>query len=213
MYTKMSHKGILSSAFNMSLGYIPVIISIVLCEFITQDTAIYIGTGIGLLYSYYSMHRKGVRIPNFILYISTAILVLLTIAALIPGDYVPPGALPLTVEVSILIPMLILYLHKKRFINYFLKKKEVCSKRLFAQGAECIRDSPLEDPAKWIIFNFLPPTIFVLAIIFNQISIHYFNKLMAHTEYVPIVNTQGDVIGKSLALEALNNKNSYINHN
>ena len=97
----MSHKGILSSAFNMSLGYIPVIISIVLCEFITQDTAIYIGTGIGLLYSYYSMHRKGVRIPNFILYISTAILVLLTIAALIPGDYVPPGALPLTVEVSI----------------------------------------------------------------------------------------------------------------
>lgn len=46
----MSHKGILSSAFNMSLGYIPVIISIVLCEFITQDTAIYIGTGIGLLY-------------------------------------------------------------------------------------------------------------------------------------------------------------------
>lgn len=64
----MSHKGILSSAFNMSLGYIPVIISIVLCEFITQDTAIYIGTGIGLLYSYYSMHRKGVRIPNFILY-------------------------------------------------------------------------------------------------------------------------------------------------
>lgn len=53
MYTKMSHKGILSSAFNMSLGYIPVIISIVLCEFITQDTATYIGTGIGLLYSYY----------------------------------------------------------------------------------------------------------------------------------------------------------------
>lgn len=230
----MSHKGILSSAFNMSLGYIPVIISIVLCEFITQDTAIYIGTGIGLLYSYYSMHRKGVRIPNFILYISTAILVLLTIAALIPGDYVPPGALPLTVEVSILIPMLILYLHKKRFINYFLKKKEVCSKRLFAQGAESAIVSahivlilgilhfiaislamffvhPLEDPAKWIIFNFLPPTIFVLAIIFNQISIHYFNKLMAHTEYVPIGNTQGDVIGKSLALEALNNKNSYIN--
>lgn len=119
----MSHKGILSSAFNMSLGYIPVIISIVLCEFITQDTAIYIGTGIGLLYSYCSMHRKGVRIPNFILYISTATLVLLTIAALIPGDYVPPGALPMTVEVSILIPMLILYLHKKKIHQLFLEKE------------------------------------------------------------------------------------------
>ena len=102
MYTKMNHKGILSSAFNMSLGYLPVIISIILCEFITQDTAIYIGTGIGMLYSYYSMHRKGVRIPNFILYISTFMLMLLTLAALIPGDYVPPGALPLTLEVSIL---------------------------------------------------------------------------------------------------------------
>lgn len=230
----MSHKGILSSAFNMSLGYIPVIISIVLCEFITQDIAIYIGTGIGLLYSYCSMHRKGVRIPNFILYISTATLALLTIATLIPGDYVPPGALPMTVEVSILIPMLILYLHKKRFINYFLKKKEICSKRLFAQGAESAIVSahivlilgvlhfiaislgiffvhPLENPTKWIIFNCLPPAIFVLAIIFNQISIHYFNKLMAHTEYVPIVNIQGDVIGKITALEALNNKSSYIN--
>ena len=121
----MNHKGILSSAFNMSLGYLPVIISIILCEFITQDTAIYIGTGIGMLYSYYSMHRKGVRIPNFILYISTFMLMLLTLAALIPGDYVPPGALPLTLEVSILIPMLSLYLHKKRFINYFTHHTDI----------------------------------------------------------------------------------------
>ena len=45
----MDHKGILSSAFNMSLGFIPVIISILLCEFITQDTAIYIGTVIGIV--------------------------------------------------------------------------------------------------------------------------------------------------------------------
>ena len=28
----MEHKGILSSAFNMSLGFVPVIISILLCE-------------------------------------------------------------------------------------------------------------------------------------------------------------------------------------
>lgn len=234
MYTKMTHKGTLSSAFNMSLGYIPVIISIVLCEFITQDTAIYIGTGIGMLYSYYSMHRKGVRIPNFILFISTGMLILLSLAALIPGDHVPHGALPLTLEVSILIPMLILFLHKKRFINYFLKKKEVCSKRLFAQGAESSIVSahiililgvihfvvislgifishPMGNPAKWIIFNLMPPSLFILCIILNQIGIHYFNRWLAHTEYVPIVNTQGDVIGKMMAAEALNYKNAYIN--
>ena len=86
----MGNKGVLSSAFNMSLGFIPVIVSILLCEFITQDISIYIGTGIGLIYSYRSLSRKGARIPNFILYISTGILTLLTLASFIPGDFVPP---------------------------------------------------------------------------------------------------------------------------
>lgn len=45
----MGKQKVLSSKFNMSLGYIPVIISIILCEFIIQDIAIYIGTGVGLL--------------------------------------------------------------------------------------------------------------------------------------------------------------------
>ena len=92
----MDHKGILSSAFNMSMGFIPVIISILLCEFITQDTAIYIGTVIGIVGVYLSYHRKGILLPNFILYISAGILILLSLAALIPGDYVPEGALPLS---------------------------------------------------------------------------------------------------------------------
>lgn len=55
----MEHKGILSSAFNMSLGFVPVIISILLCELITQDTAIYIGTGIGIVGIYLSHQQKG----------------------------------------------------------------------------------------------------------------------------------------------------------
>ena len=74
----MEHKGILSSAFNMSLGFIPVIISILLCEFITQDTAIYIGTGIGSVGIYLSLKQKGILIPNFILYIATGMLALLS---------------------------------------------------------------------------------------------------------------------------------------
>lgn len=118
----MGNKGVLSSAFNMSLGFIPVIVSILLCEFITQDISIYIGTGIGLIYSYRSLSRKGARIPNFILYISTGILTLLTLASFIPGDFVPEGALPLTLEVSILIPMVILFLHRRKFISHYLRQ-------------------------------------------------------------------------------------------
>jgi hypothetical protein len=52
----------------MSLGYIPVIISIILCEFIIQDIAIYIGAGVGVLSSIYMWQRKGPHIPQFILY-------------------------------------------------------------------------------------------------------------------------------------------------
>lgn len=59
----MGNKGVLSSAFNMSLGFIPVIVSILLCEFITQDISIYIGTGIGLIYSYRSCLVKGPAYP------------------------------------------------------------------------------------------------------------------------------------------------------
>lgn len=230
----MDHKGILSSAFNMSLGFIPVIISILLCELITQDTAIYIGTGIGIVGIYLSHQRKGILIPNFILYIATGMLALLSLAALIPGDYVPAGALPLTLEVSILIPMLILYMHKKRFINHFLKQIGSCNKRLYAQGAEAavvsarialifgvlhfiiisvtiIFQNPLGKTSVLILYKILPPAVFVMSILFNQIAIHFFNHLMSHTEYVPIVNTKGDVIGKTPAIEAINYKNAYIN--
>ena len=64
----MGNKGVLSSAFNMSLGFIPVIVSILLCEFITQDISIYIGTGIGLIYSYRSLSRKGAQFYPLYLY-------------------------------------------------------------------------------------------------------------------------------------------------
>ena len=35
--------------------------------------------------------------------------------------------------------------------------------------------------------------------------------MMKHTAFVPIVNTKGDVIGRSLAVDAINRKNEYIN--
>lgn len=230
----MKHKGILSSGFNMSLGFIPVIISILLCEFITQDTAIYIGTGIGVAGIYLLLRRKGVQAPNFILYISTGIVALLTVGTFIPGEFVPQRALPITLEVSILIPMLILYMHKKRFINHFLRQKGSCNKRLFAQGAESavvsaritlifgtihfiiisiviVCQDPISRTNMLILYQILPPSVFIVTILFNQIAIRYFNQLMSHTEYVPIVNTKGDVIGKSLATEAINYKNACIN--
>lgn len=230
----MKHKGVLSSTFNMSLGFIPVIITILLSEFITQDAAIYIGTGIGVTGIYFIHSRKGAQVPNFILYISTSILILLTLSSFILGDYVPHGALPLTLEVSLFIPLLALYMHRKRFINHFTKQIGSCNKRLFVQGAESTVVSarialffgilhfiiisvvialqgPMSRTTMIILYRILPPIILAATILFNLIVIHFFNYLMSHTEYIPIVNTKGDVIGKSPAIEAMNYKNAYIN--
>lgn len=235
MKVSMRHKGVLSSSFNMSLGFFPVIVTIILCEFITQDAAIYIGTGMGVAYLFYAIRNNTSKIPNFILYISVGILLLLTLATFIPGHYIPPRSLPLTLEVSILIPMMILFQHKRQFINHFLEKKESCKRRFFAQGAESaivaarivlilgvlhfivislgilFSKGQLDKETSLIFYKVIPPAIFALAIFLNQIGIRYFNKLMLHTEYVPIVDTKGNVIGKSLAIEALNYKHKYIN--
>ncbi|WP_321479283.1 hypothetical protein [uncultured Bacteroides sp.] len=231
----MSHKRVLSITFNMSLGLIPAIISILLCKFLTQDLSIYIGTSISLLYSYFILYRSKPRIHNFILYISTIVLLFLSIATLSPIGYCPEGNLPITLEASIVLPMLILYLHKKRFINFVLKKRTACDKRNVVQSAEStivsariilifvaihfilttiyliIGHNTLNAKNNLWLFQLMPAFVFIFSIIFNQIGINYFNKIMKYAEHVPIVNEKGDVIGKSLKLEAISYKNTYIN--
>lgn len=230
----MNRKRNLSSAFNMSLGFLPILITMVLCLFIAQDIAIYIGTGIGALASLRTAIVKGAKVPRFILYISTAILFLFTIATFVYCRYCPYGYLPLTIEISTFIMMAILYMHKGRFVNYFLSKQDSCSKRFFVQGAESaivssriflmvgiihfalvlllmIISQPFLETHILIFNRYLPPLVFILTIIFNQIALLYFNRITKHIEYVPIVNKQGNVLGKAMAVEAIKNKNAYIN--
>ena len=170
----------------MSLGFIPVIISIILCEFITQDMSIYIGAGGGL-----------------------------------------------TLEISAIIPPFIIYLNRRRFLDYHMSQTQKCCKQLFAQGAEAAIVSarviliisllhfliiflavlvsyPLGDTTRHILFYVAPPLVFISGILFNQFGIFYFNIVMNHTVFVPIVNTKGDVMGKAIASEAINRKNDYI---
>ena len=114
----MSKRGVLSSKFNMSLGFIPVIVSIILCEFITQDISTYIGAGVGALYSLYTLWGKGARIPNFLLYCTTGMLLLLSLTTLIFGDCSSREMFPLTLEISTLIPVVIIFLNRKRFLAH-----------------------------------------------------------------------------------------------
>lgn len=230
----MNQQRILSSKFNMSLGFIPVIISIILCEFITQDIAIYIGAGIGLLFSIHSIERKGTYIPQIILYCTTGMLLMLSITSLFTPNYCPTPLLPFTLEISALIPPFIIYLNRKRFLNYHISQTQRCCRQLFAQGAEAAIVSarviliisflhflaiscaifishPLGSTTGYILFKVAPPAVFILGILFNQFGISYFNTVMKHTVFVPIVNTKGDVLGRVMATEAIGRKNDFIN--
>lgn len=218
----------------MSLGFVPVIISIILCEFITQDISIYIGAGVGLLFSIYPARPKGTHIPQIILYCTTGMLLLLSVTTLFLANYCPHFMLPFTLEISAIIPPFIIYLNRRRLLGRQVSQAQKCCKQLFAQGAEAaivsarviliisllhfliiflavLTSYPLGDTTCYILFYAAPPLVFILGILFNQLGIFYFNMVMNHTVFVPIVNTKGDVIGKAIASEAVNRKNSYIN--
>lgn len=218
----------------MSLGFIPVIISIILCEFITQDMSIYIGAGAGLLFSIYSVRHRGTHVPQIILYCTTGMLLLLSVTTLFLVNYCPRFMLPFTLEISAIIPPFVIYLNRRKFLDYHMSQTQKCCKQLFAQGAEAAIVSsrviliisllhfliiflavlvsyPLGDTTRHILFYVAPPLVFISGILFNQFGIFYFNIVMNHTVFVPIVNTKGDVMGKAIASEAINRKNDYIN--
>lgn len=218
----------------MSLGFIPVIISMILCEIITQDIAVYIGAGAGLLSSACSMRHKGAHIPQIILYSTTGVLAVLSAAVAFSPPYYPRSMAPLLLEISVLIPPLIIYLNRERFLNHFASQKRKCCKQFYAQGAEAAIVSarvilligllhlsafilltsdcrPLGETSAFLLLHIAPPLVFVAGILFNQFGIFYFNTVMKHTVFLPIVNTRGDVTGKVMASEAINRKNGYIN--
>lgn len=196
--------------------------------------SIYIGAGVGFLLCFHARRYKGVHIPQIMLYCTTGMLLFLSLTTLFITSYCPSDMFPFALEISAIIPPLIIFLNRKRFLDYHTVQSKRCCKRLFAKGAEAaivsarvvliisflhfliifltvLIQNPLDKTTRYILFNTVPPAVFILCIIFNQFGIHYFNAVMKQTFFVPIVNKKGDVIGKVIAGEAINQKNDYIN--
>lgn len=55
---------------------------------------------------------------------------------------------------------------------------------------------PLNDTLRYILFRIMPPCVFILGILFNQFGIYYFNKIMSHTVFVPIVTKKEMLLEK-----------------
>lgn len=228
----MGKQRVLSSKFNMSLGYIPVLISILLCEYIIQDNAIYIGTAIGWLACIYTLRHKGPHIPYIILYSITGMLSLLAITAFFSDTYCPETMFPFALEISTFIPILALFLNRNRLSRCSVRFRQ-CNKQSFEQGVEAAVVSarvlliigflhlfiiafvllfgyPMNDTIRHVLFRIMPPCVFILSIVFNQFGIYYFNKVMRHTLFVPIVTPTGDVVGKVIASDAISRKSRYL---
>lgn len=219
---------ILSSAFNTSMGFIPVIISIALCEFISQDFAIYIGTGAGILGICLNLFGRGKRIPNFILWVVTGLLGILSLTTLFPSGLVPPEYFPITLEASLLLLLQTFFLYKKEFLNRLYARQKKGQKRLYAKGGEasivgtrmalilgtlhliiicivliCSSPSGISPRVREVIFNQIPLWIFVLCIAFNQFAIWYFNRLVNRAQCTPIIDKEGNVLGKTFIADAV----------
>lgn len=227
----MKNESGLSAWSNMALGFIPVIITMLLSEFIPADIAVYIGTATGILYSvFYYMVNKPLG-SHFILFSNTAILVIFSIIATVMGtqNEWPKQLLPLTLEMAVILPLLILYLNRKRYSRISYKKKTANDLkeqvRVTTLTLSCIRiffglitihfafitlglifTRSLDNSFMWFMLHIAPSIVFITSIIVGQIEIQILKGVKA-PEFVPVITPQGEVIGsvdKNLAEEYKN---------
>jgi len=223
-----------TSPFNMSVGFIPLIICMILSEFISYGLSIYAATGIGLVYALGApvLHKKNT--PNFILYVSTGILLILSVTTFFFGNIFPKKTLSFILEMAIAFGGIILFYHQNKLIG-FLKKKPYCQcdeATIFRMDTTrtalrilflitlihliittffLIISSPLGDMTNNILFHITPPVVLIVSMAINQIGIRLLYTLDSEAEIIPIVNEQGDVVGRRSKLDAFDYKNAFIN--
>lgn len=227
----MEQQKVLTSRFNLSLGFVPIIIALILSWFTSPAIAIYTGTGIGLVCCV-AHNRKD--IAPFILYGTTVALLLLSAVSLFAGEWCSRHMFPLVAEMIVLVPPLILFANRKRLTQYNRKTEEERNRRLlFVQGMEAsivsarvviivsclhffllivalVLGSPLNETAKFAWFEVAPPAVFVVSILINQLGIVYFNRLVNKLAFVPVITEKGKVTGKETIQEATTPSNHHL---
>lgn len=221
---------LLSSKFNFAVGFAPALLSILLSMFLPEGSATYIGAGTGLLLCLYGRRRKGKRYPPFILYGTTGVLALLSILANRSASLFNPSLYPFTLEVCVLLPPFFLLLNQGRLLRRYADTPYTTFRQtiegtvvtarlalicfglhlLLIAVVLLLAERPLGTVVRGVLFRIMPAVVFLLAIVLNQLGIRYFNRLLKEMIYVPIVNTQGDVIGKITTIEAFRPQSPYI---
>lgn len=211
----MKQKGVLPTRVNMSLGFVPAILSMLTYGITTQRIALCIGAAAGILFSVFAAGKKGRRMPQIILYSTTGVLLLLAAINLATGYEFPHRTFPFALETGILLPALFILLIRK----HISADAAIVSSRVtllislphfLAILCALFIQYPPDHTVRLWLFCIVPPLIFLASILFNQYGIYYFNRLMRHTLFVPIVNAQGDIIGRVPATEIFNRNNRHL---
>lgn len=223
----------LSSKFNLSLGFIPAIVSILFSGFIAPATAICIGAGIGVLLCLCSLWNRKPHISPLLLYGTTGMLLLLSAMALLLKNGRPYMSFPFVLELCTLIPPFVLYSRRNVFLHRNASPARTCLQRQCAQAIEAaivsarvvllmgllhlllivcamLLSRPLGETARYILFHLAPPLVFIASILFNQFGIFYFNTVMGETRFLPVVNTKGEVVGKAIASDVADGKGGHL---
>lgn len=210
----------------MAWGFIPVLLSMILSEFAPLGTAIYAGALLGIVLSVYTFLRKENHLPQILLYGITIMLVILAVTYYFYAASCQPQWYPFTLEVGTLLLILLFYLYRKPLTACYNSKRRSSTKSIEATivsarvvllfGAVHLlalllaRASFFQGEANFMLHHVAPPAVFILSILFNQMGISYFNRLMKRTVFVPVVNAEGHVTGKALASDALSKKQKYM---
>jgi len=219
---------------NGTIGVLPIILCMILSEFISASTAIYISTAVSLFFSlliYYLIGRGG---SLLLLLASTLLLLILGISTLIPSMNIPQGMLPFYVEIGIIIIASVILYEKRKIKKLFLKKNSshydkilmssidsgamysrviqvLCIPHFIITSLIIIFSSPLGKITDLILLHILPPAILFIAIIISQIGLTLLLSLSSKIEKIPVLNEKGDVVDKKFSFEKHYYKNMYIN--
>lgn len=219
---------------NGTIGVLPIILCMILSEFIPDQMSIYISAATSLLFSVLIYYMVGLGGSFLLLCASTVLLLLLGTSTFIPAISIPHGMLPFYAETGTIIFVSVILYEKRKIKKLFLKKESshydeklmysidmgaiysrliqiLCIPHFVIVSLIIIFSSPLGRITDLILLHILPPTVLVIAIITSQIGLTLLLSLSTNIEKVPVLNDKGDVVDKKFSFETFYYKNQYIN--
>lgn len=186
----------------MSVGLVPMIISMILCIFFSDATVLYIGSLASILYWGYQHIRPSIYHPNLMLLHGTLSLTLVALMKYFWGDWiVPDQTVPIILEILILccssMYLLVPGLYQ-RFFSMFRHKISVLNDwaiqivvylSAFHLAIACIVYlffRPLSHPVLYFITHIVPPLLYTVCLLINYFFVKAVSLCYQKTPFLRI---------------------------